>query len=63
MVLKPLDGLVFNASQSVDPDDPTPEAPVFPFGPFMYRWSCYNVSGDGVTPEARAYTRLVFSST
>jgi hypothetical protein len=37
MVLKPLDGLIINASSSVDPDDPTPASPKFPFGPFMVR--------------------------
>jgi len=51
MVLKPMDGLIINASQSVDPDDPTPLAPTYPFGPFMYRWQCVNVTTDGVTPE------------
>ena len=50
-VLKPLDGLIINASSSVDPDDPNPGKPTFPYGPFMYRWRCINVTTDGKTPE------------
>jgi hypothetical protein len=51
MVLQPLGALTLNASSSVDPDDPTPSRPSFPFGAFMYRWQCINVTSNGVTPE------------
>ncbi|CAG9463240.1 unnamed protein product [Pedinophyceae sp. YPF-701] len=37
-----------DASQAVDPNDPTPDNPQLPFGPFLFAWSCNPMDGDTV---------------
>ncbi|QDZ21292.1 hypothetical protein A3770_05p38100 [Chloropicon primus] len=43
---------VIDASESLDYDDPSPENPQDPFGPFMFYWSCQKLSPAGeLLPE------------
>ena len=51
------DHLTIDARSSFDPDDPTPDAPQYPFGNFYYYFDCFNVTTDGETVEPFPYTQ------